>query len=148
METKNKGNAIGISLILVVFILLCLITFGTLSYLLAKVDNELSISAADNTLSYYQAETTAQATLASIDETLAHAYAQVDSLDAYAIVLQAEYAINNDIRIARSSDTILLTFTTEVSEQESLLATLEITYPSDDGYYTITGWVLQTTTTS
>ncbi len=147
METKNKGNAIGISLILVVFILLCLITFGTLSYLQAKADNELSISAAENTLTYYQAECLAQATLAEIDATLARAYVQVDSIDAYAIVLQAEYAINNDIRIARSSDTILLTFTTPVNEQEYILASLDITYPSADGYYTITGWTLQTVVT-
>ncbi len=143
MKQKSKGSAIGISLILVVFILLCLITFGTLSYLQARADNALSVSAAENTLAFYQADFTAQTTLAQIDASLASAYvASEDSVDAYASALQSMYQADDAVQVVQGVDGITVTFTTIVSEKEVLVGTLAVPYPAGETYYTITSWVL------
>ncbi len=142
MKQKSKGSAIGISLILVVFILLCLITFGTLSYLQARADNALSVSAAENTLAFYQADFTAQTTLAQIDASLASAYVASDGVDAYASALQSMYQADDAVQVVQGGDGITVTFTTIVSEKEVLVGTLAVPYPAGETYYTITSWVL------
>lgn len=142
MKQKSKGSAIGISLILVVFILLCLITFGTLSYLQARADNALSVSAAENTLAFYQADFTAQTTLAQIDASLANAYVASDSAEAYASALQSMFQADDAVQVVQGIDGITVTFTTTVSEKEALVGTLAVLYPAGETYYTITSWVL------
>lgn len=151
MQRKNKGSALGISLILVVFILLCLITFGTLSYLLAKVDNELSISSAENTLEYYAADTAAKDTLRFIDTQLAATYDSTSTLYFYSLSLQAGFAEMeaDDVFLSgemiEGEETLFLTYTAPVNETETLSVTLQLHYPVTDTYYTITDWSLVST---
>lgn len=143
MQVKQKGSTLGVSLVLVVFILLCLITFGTLSYLLAKADNALSTSTTENVLSYYAAEFAAQTTLQEIDAQLATAYAGAEDFDSYAAALESAFAGAENISLTVDENAVILTFVTVASENETLVATLEIDYPATGGYYSITSWVLE-----
>ncbi|MFI3236906.1 MAG: hypothetical protein R3Y47_02615 [Lachnospiraceae bacterium] len=137
MKTSNKGNSIGISLILVVFILLCLITFGTLSFMLADADNDLSISSAENITQYYAADMLAQEELQRIDALLQELYTTSND---YVQSLEENF---DDISVEDGD--VYLTFSTQVSEQETLISTLLIYTEVETDYYRITSWTLENT---
>ena len=61
----------GVSLILLIFLSLCLIVFSLLSLSGAVADETLSSQAADRTTEYYAAVSSSNALLAQIDEQLA-----------------------------------------------------------------------------
>lgn len=145
MKTKMKGNAIGISLILVVFILLCLITFGTLSLMLSDADNELSISSAENIKGYYDADMLAQEQLKEIDETLEGLYWYSANEDQYWERIEEIYTGDDEVEFISENGVIYLSFRTEVSEIEDLVSKIEICYPALEGYYRIEAWNLENT---
>lgn len=147
MTQKNKGSALGISLILVVFILLCLITFGTLSYLQAKANNALSLSSTENTLAYYKADIAAKETLQQIDTMLALNYNE-ESFYWYTLTLQAAFTDLQDTQVLSAAyepegDAVAFSYTTPVSDTEVLRTTIELIYPATDVYYKIVGWQLE-----
>lgn len=61
----------GLSLLLLIFLSLCLMTFALLSFSGAKADDTLSQKSADRTSQYYAADSAARRILAQIDEQLA-----------------------------------------------------------------------------
>ena len=71
----------GVSLMLLIFLSLCLIVFSLLSLSLsgAVADETLSSQAADRTTEYYAAVTSANALLAQIDEQLAAYLREIDA---------------------------------------------------------------------
>ncbi len=146
-NTKMQGNAIGISLILVVFILLCLITFGTLSLMLSDADNELSISSAENVVNYYEADMVAQEKLMDIDETLEYVYFEAANDDHYWMLLEEVFSVDSEVELTMEEDGVFLTFYTEVSDIEELVSKIEVCYPALDGYYRIESWNLESTST-
>ena len=52
-EKRSFGLSIGSSSILVIFVVLCLTTFATLSLVSARADDKLSQKTADAAVSYY-----------------------------------------------------------------------------------------------
>lgn len=73
-QEKNRprtGLSVGICSILVIFVLLCLVTFAVLSLVSARADKALSEKNLQHVTDYYTAETAAYARLAEIDELLA-----------------------------------------------------------------------------
>ncbi len=69
----------GVSLMLLIFLSLCLIVFSLLSLSGAVADETLSSQAADRTTEYYAAVTSANALLAQIDEQLAAYLREADA---------------------------------------------------------------------
>ena len=67
---RNKTIHIGFSTILMVFTMLCLVTFATLSLLTANADYRLSKKVAAKTEDYYEADLLAREYLLQIDESL------------------------------------------------------------------------------
>ena len=69
MEKKSKVsfNSIGISLLLVVFLALCLVTFAVLSFVTARNNYKLSEKMADKTTAYYEANNDAEEVAGIID---------------------------------------------------------------------------------
>ena len=58
MNKQKKGFIhIGFSSILMVFTMLCLVTFATLSLITANSDYRLSLKVAEKTTAYYEADT-------------------------------------------------------------------------------------------
>lgn len=145
MRGKMKGNSIGISLILVVFILLCLITFGTLSYMLAESDNEMSISSAENIVEYYNGDMTAQEMLKEVDEVLADTYWMSGDEASYISNLEAAFEDYGAVEVVAGEDGNFVVFTTVISDTEILRSELEICYPATEGYYRVESWTLEYT---
>ncbi|HEX3038224.1 MAG TPA: hypothetical protein VHO94_04435 [Oscillospiraceae bacterium] len=71
MKQKNELHlSVGTSSILMIFVVLCLTTFGVLSYVTANADYKLSQKNADAVTAYYKADTKANELLKTIDSQL------------------------------------------------------------------------------
>jgi hypothetical protein len=155
----------GISLMLLIFLSLFLMTFALLSLTDSTADLRLSNQAADRTTEYYAAETAANLTLAQIDLWLAEAYQSADSVSNYA-ELSSSLADSHTASDSRTweemslvwsdsaknidsstdlEDTGLvgtLSWEMAVNENQILSCTLGICYPSsdEDSFYQILSW--------
>lgn len=67
---NNAGLGVGMVSILIVFVILCLTTFATLSLVSARADLRLTNRAADSLREYYAADSAAQEQLAQLDALL------------------------------------------------------------------------------
>ncbi len=155
-QPQNKGSALGVSLILVVFILLCLITFGTLSYLQAKSNDALSRSSTESVLAYYTADAAAKERLQVVEDILADCYPyendtvyDSEALYWYAQALQAAFACEDadyfyvsGEQAEDGTEVLSITFGVPVSDTEVLRVILEVHYPAEDTYCSITSWSL------
>ena len=147
----------GISLMILIFLSLCLITFSLLSLSGATADETLSQKAADRTTEYYAAVTSANDILAEIDAALARYLKAAESGEEAAVqedgskqeaagnqetaYLEACASISNAISEASWKDG-KITFSVPVNEDQVLQAELTVTYPQneDDTLYRITAW--------
>lgn len=134
-SVKNKkgptfGLNIGSSSILLIFLILCLVSFATLSIVSAHADSKLSRKVLERTTAYYEACNEAETALANIDSTLSSIYRESANPEAYfeAVGHQKSYTI-------------------PISELQALHVTIEILYPenADDTFYRITSWQIVNT---
>lgn len=120
---------VGSSSILLIFVILCLISFATLSIVSANADAKLSSRVAERTAAYYEACNQAQENIANIDRTLASVYA--DSFD------EDEYFM----AVGHKKTCIVA-----ISDLQTLTVTLDILYPRQEGdpFYRVTSWQVVT----
>lgn len=133
-STSAKQNPqfsmhVGSASLLMIFVILCLVSFATLSIVSANADRKLTNKVLERTDAYYDACNEAETELAALDESLENAYASASSETEY-------YAAAGRGK----------TFTVSVSDLQMLQVTVEILYPaaSGDPYYRITGWQVLT----
>lgn len=116
---------IGSASILLVFVILCLVSFAVLSIVSANADSKLSSRVLERTTAYYDACNQAEQSLAGIDKILQRIYASSESEEAYfaSVGHGKSYVI-------------------PISDLQSLQVTIEILYPlsADDTFYRITAW--------
>lgn len=148
---KNKSSFIniGFSSIVMVFIMICLVTFATLSVLTAHSDYRLSKKMADKTTAYYAADTIARDMLETVDNKLYDIYlTSSTSSGFYKGVLTADFSANapSDVQgISLDKDTnedITISYAVPISEVQTLYVSLKINYPSagSECFSTITRW--------
>ena len=121
---------IGTASLLLVFIVLCLVTFATLSIVSSNADYKLSKKVAERTTAYYEACNTAQDNLAALDTTLRKMYADcTDEATYYQTVGKSK------------------SFAVAISDIQTLSVTVDILYPKapTDAFYTIRAWQVLTT---
>jgi len=71
VKRKNSFNlSVGASSILMIFVVLCLTTFGVLSYVTANADSKISTKNAETVENYYAGTTEAEKKLQTIDDSL------------------------------------------------------------------------------
>ncbi len=144
MKQKNYQTPnIGTSLILVIFVILCLCVFSALSLISANSDKTLVEKLKTHTDEYYAASTLASSQLDTIDHTLSDIYKQSDSSESY-------YALcSKTLTDTYDSDTQLLSYTCTISDTQELLVVLKVLYPTDgqDTFYQITSWKVVSTAT-
>ena len=143
MKKSFDGSSIGTSLILVVFITICLLTFATLSLVSAQSDNELSLSAAEKVMEFYDSEAMAQETLKKIDDELLSIYQEsVDKESYYATVLK-NFSDISGLHIT-NDEVIALTYMTRISDAEVITSQIQIIYPDELNHnlYKIQSWKL------
>ena len=148
----NKKEAsfshFGFSTILMVFIMICLVTFAALSLLSANSDYKLSRKTADKTTGYYNADANARSYLYRMDLCLAELYGEAADESAYFQELPARLelidipgGLTNNI-ISVDANIISLSFEAEISDFQRLYVTLKMNYPQaeNDNFYEITRW--------
>ena len=124
-KKKQFGMNIGSASILLVFVILCLVSFAVLSIVSANADSKLSTRVLERTTAYYTACNQAEQSLAGMDHTLRRIYESSDSEEAYfaSVGHGKSYVI-------------------PISNLQSLQVTIEILYPvtAEDSFYKITAW--------
>lgn len=66
-KKRNGGVGVGTSMILVVFVLFCMITFAALSYVTARADYSKSLEGAKSLSDYYSAVTNIETEISELD---------------------------------------------------------------------------------
>jgi hypothetical protein len=127
MENKREFTMnIGLPSIMLIFVVLCLVSFGVLSLVSANADRKLSQKVLARQKEYYEASNEAQEMLASVDARLHEAYEKSASKSDY---------------ISMISD-IPTIYTYEVGTIQTLRVTLSYLYPDNDSepLYQIMEW--------
>lgn len=116
---------VGSSSILLIFVILCLVSFATLSIVSANADAKLSRKVVERTTAYYEACNKAQADIASMDNTLKAVYADSFDEDEYFMAVGHKK-----------------TYIFPISDLQTLSVSLDILYPEQTGepFYRITSW--------
>lgn len=123
---------VGSSSLLMIFVVLCLVSFATLSIASANADRKLSAKVADHSAAYYEACNQAEMRLEKIDATLFSYYQETASEEEY---------------FAKTGH--FISFAIPVTEIHTLNISLEILYPesAEDAFYRITAYNLTPTGT-
>lgn len=124
-KKQFSGMNIGSASMLLIFVILCMVSFAALTIVSANADRRLSRRIADRTTAYYDACNSAQESLAGIDQVLSRQYGISADAEEYFLAVghNKSYAI-------------------PVSDTQTLLVEIEILYPeqTDDTFYKITSW--------
>ena len=147
-KTRSSFINIGFSSIVMVFIMICLVTFATLSVLTAHSDYRLSQKMAQKTTAYYEADATARDMAAFIDKGLFHIYSDSSTAsDYYQLVLDADFsdgapASVTNITATVTNDIVTISYKVPVSEVQTLNVSLKINYPKagSECFSTIAQW--------
>ena len=121
---------IGTASLLLVFIVLCLVTFATLSIVSSNADYKLSKKVAERTTAYYEACNKAQDSIAALDNTLRKMYTSSADETSYFQTVGKNKS-----------------FAVPISDIQTLSVTVDILYPSwaDGAFYEIKAWQVLTT---
>lgn len=144
MNRKKRFLGAGLSTVLLVFVMLCLIVFAVLSLATARADLQMSRKMADRTQLYYEAQSRAFEKVKSIDGILVKQYNEEKDhfLENVWDVLQTE-----NLAVNRSEDgkSIVCCFQETIDDIQQIKAELTIAVPRQDGdaCYEITGWQVQ-----
>lgn len=115
-KKKTPGINIGSSSILLIFIILCLISFASLSIVSSNADYKLGQKIIKRTTAYYNACNEAEKTIAEIDATLSDVYSKVAN--------EKEYFDT----VGHEKDFLIV-----ISDLQNLSIELEILYPKEKG---------------
>ena len=138
-KTYPVANIGSVSL-LMVFIILCLVTFATLSLSSAAGDYKYSKDIAGHNTEYYNACNEAERKLKEIDGILETAYK--NSSDDYVVDAAALLTTLQGITTDFSADEPQLTFDEKINEDKALkiVLTLNNSDKLSGGFYRITSW--------
>jgi len=147
---KNNTPAfflnMGTSSLLVIFLVLFLAIFATLSLSDAKGDYDASVQLAVQKQAYYDACATSELALARIDDILAQHHATSSSAKDYFDKIQS--SLDNEINgrtieYKTDNDTLLLSWYLPFTESKMLYVSVSVPYkpkPTDNHYYQILSW--------
>lgn len=120
MHSKKRfGISVGLSSILIVIVILCLVCFAGLSIVSAAADYKLSNRLAERTTSYYEASSLANQKLADLDQAFRTVYQECSSEEEY-------------LKKIKESYTDSLTFSYAVSDTQALSVSVLPVYPEDE----------------
>lgn len=126
-KQKNAGINVGSSSILVIFILLCLTTFATLSMVSAGADLLLTEKTAASVTEYYSADAQAEELMARIDQVVKAQ--SKPNLPEGEFVSACAQALQQDVPAAsaqQEDDSLLIRYEVPLNESQSLSVTLRM----------------------
>lgn len=135
---------IGLSSLMIVFLVLCLTTFAILSLSSAKSDYSFSEKLATHRTAYYEASSQAESVSAQIDELMDSVW-QDSPGDAYIpALLQVLSNFRPDgieLTLYTDDDKCTVSYQVPVDDTQALYVTLQVMDPStSDTYYEILSW--------
>lgn len=142
---------IGASSLLVIFLILCLVTFAILTLTSAKSDADFAEKLAHHKTNYYAACNTAESTLDEIDAILADAW-QLSDTDTAAVFTEIETqltALDSREQLQLSMDFTqsepTISYAVAIDDKQNLCVTLTLTTAPAKGeaYYRISQWQVQ-----
>lgn len=142
---------IGASSLLVIFLILCLVTFAILTLTSAKSDADFAEKLAHHKTNYYAACNTAESTLDEIDAILADAW-QLSDTDTAAVFTEIETqltALDSREQLQLSMDFTqsepTISYAVAIDDKQNLCVTLTLTAAPAKGeaYYRISQWQVQ-----
>lgn len=142
---------IGASSLLVIFLILCLVTFAILTLTSAKSDADFAAKLAHHKTNYYAACNTAESTLDEIDAVLADAW-QLPDTDTAAVFTEIETqltALDSREQLQLSMDFTqsepTISYAVAIDDKQNLCVTLTLTAAPAKGeaYYRISQWQVQ-----
>lgn len=141
---NKKGQNIlniGTSSLLVIFIVLCLVIFATLSVVSAHADYKLSQTLDDRTKNYYLASNQAENTLNTIDNRLLFIYHNSSSELDYFNKCQAQLKQTGD-EFNYNPVNRSISYTQVISSNLVLTVALDVIYPNSENnrFYKLTSW--------
>lgn len=140
---RSTGINVGGSSILVIFVLLCLTTFATLSMVSANADYKLTQKTADASLLFYEADAAAEEILSEIDGMLTESRGNESTANDYFRDVMSRIELREDITVARTADaTLTLGYQVEMSEQQALSVEIAVMHPlpKEGPLYQIKSW--------
>lgn len=138
----KKGGAginVGGSSILIIFVLLCLTTFATLSLVSANADYKMTFKTAEAANNYYAADAKGEEKLAEIDACLKKNY--IDDKIAYFEACAKSFSEIEGITVNNDETGLSVVYEVPVSESQKLSITVDILFgASEAGRYKIKSW--------
>ena len=139
---------IGLSSLLVVFLVLCMTTFALLSLSSSKSDYSLSEKLAEHRTDYYSASSMAESVLAQIDQLMEQTYISTEKSEyqsALAEVLHNRTLDGISVTQGTEDGLSILTYQVPRGTRQVLSVKLRITDPSEnESYYEILTWQVNT----
>lgn len=138
---SSRGINIGSVSILVIFVLLCLTTFATLSLVSANADQKLTKAAADSVTEFYKADSAAEEILKQIDTVLKANSDEIDEQTYFSLCALELEGLNN-ITVNSSNDGLSAEYKVPINENRELFVAIDILYPASqaDKRYKIAKW--------
>ena len=130
MNTRSKRPqrapvSVGVTSLVLVFVMLCLIAFAVLSLVSAQANLRLSRKSAERTTAWYAAENAANDVLIALQPILA---ANADAPDAESYFAAVRAAVPDELGVTFSDDGHLA-WQVPVEEAQSLQVEVELLYP-------------------
>lgn len=141
--SKKRGTGINVGSIsiLVIFVLLCLTTFATLSLVSANADKKLTDTAAKSLLNFYSADSKAEEILANIDGGLKKADIGTSKQDYFNNCINS---LSNFDAISTTlvEEKLTLSYIASIDDKKQLQVSLDILYPTKNSKerYKIVKW--------
>ena len=180
MNHSKKNNFpitnIGSVTLMMIFIVLCMVSFAALSLSTAASDSRAAEKAATHVKEYYMASNEAEETLVSIADTLEAAYQSSNSKDIYFEKVRTDYAKepttsakkssvssdsfsdlseNPSLTLTESDDNLVISYSVDLNKRQALAVSVLVQYPtrdssagssSGDSLYKIVSWQVISTT--
>ena len=128
---KIQFSSFGFSSILLMFVMICIVTFSTLTLVTANSDYKLSKKVAEKSTQYYQAEEQLYEKLADLDITCKNAYKTAVSKEDYYLHLGL-------------TESTSVKYTSPINDYQNLEAEFEVLYPDKNTtvFVRVKRWVI------
>ncbi|MEG1895592.1 MAG: hypothetical protein RR162_05070 [Oscillospiraceae bacterium] len=139
-QRAKTSVGVGASSVLVIFVVLCLVTFSVLSLVSATADKKLSDKNITHMEEYYSAQAAAYKTLEELDKTLSQAY--INGSATYVDDVKTQLSGKENLLVEQQDGKLTVTYTTRISDTQALLSEIGVKAPTEatDGFYTIEKW--------
>jgi anaerobic ribonucleoside-triphosphate reductase len=140
-DVVKPAIGIGISSIMLIFLVVCFSVFSILALMSAKADYKMNQKISDSFSEYYEVNQKAQELVAQIDEQLKQAYEEAASEKEYQKIACQKLLEIKGIEIEEKQ----IDFQVETDDSKALAVELEICYPreTEDSLYQIKKWKVE-----